>query len=259
MFLQLLAVRAITHQRQTGVRKGFQHGPDPFNLLFGRETTHVKQQSTPVVVIAQQPLTHGLAAQLGPEQIGVDPPLPQIGVLDPFVTQLLHHGGGGAEVEQGLIVRRLQQFPEQGLEHAHAVVLQILGQVGVIAGDQRDGFGLGQPDPPQSEHGWVHHMNQVGLEVVNGFRNGRPRQGQLQLGVERQRHGRHPNQPGSHVLIGTALRAEHDHLIAGIHQMLHRFGESGDDAVDLRQEGFGEEGDFQGETPIRNQEAVPMA
>ena len=35
MFLQLLAVRAIAHQRQTGVRKGFQHGPDPFNLFFG--------------------------------------------------------------------------------------------------------------------------------------------------------------------------------------------------------------------------------
>jgi hypothetical protein len=31
----------------------------------------------------------------------------------------------------------------------------------------------------------------------------------------------------------------------GIHQVFHRFGESSDDAIDFREEGFGEKGDFQ--------------
>ena len=68
-------------------------------------------------------------------------------MLDAVLAQLLDHGRGGAEVELGLVVGRLEQFPEQGLQHAHAVVLQVLGQVGVVAGHQGDALGFGQPDP----------------------------------------------------------------------------------------------------------------
>ena len=139
-----------------------------------------------------------------------------------------------------------EQFPQQGLEHAHAVVLQVFGQVGVVAGHQRVGLGFGQPDAAQAQHGRVDHVHQVGLEEVEGFGHRGPRQGQLELGVEGQRHGRHPHHLGPHVAGRRALRTEDQHLVAGRHQVLHRLGQPGDDPVDLGQEGFGEEGDFQG-------------
>ena len=86
-------------------------------------------------------------------------------------------------------------------------------------------------------------MDQVGGEGVEGFRHRGPRQGQLQLRIEGQGHGRHADHLGAQVGLRGPLRTEDDHLIAGGHQVLHRFGEPRHDAVHLRQEGFGEEGD----------------
>ena len=56
---------------------------------------------------------------------------------------------------------------------------------------------------------------------------------------------------------GQPFRTEHHHLVTGLHQMTHRLRQTGDDAIHLRQEGFGEEGDFQ--RRVADQEAVPMA
>ncbi len=89
-------------------------------------------------------------------------------------------------------------------------------------------------------------MNQIRLEAVDRFGDRRSRQGEFQFRVEGQRHGRHADHPGSHVLLRAAFRAEHHHLIPGLHEMPDRLGQTGDDAVDLGQEGFSEEGDFQG-------------
>ena len=191
-------------------------------------------------------MAHRIAAQLRTEQVGVDAALPQIGVLNPLLAQFLHHGCGGAEVEQGLVVGRLQQFPQQGFQHPHAVVLEVLGQMGVVAGDQGNRFAFGQPDATQAQHGRIDHMNQVRLEAVDRVGYGRPRQSQFEFGVEGERHGGNANQACPHVVLRTALGTEHHHLIARFHQMFHRFGETGDDAIHLRQEGFGEEGDFHG-------------
>ena len=246
MLFELLTVGPISDQGQPGVGQGFQHRPDAFDLLFSRQTAHVEQKRASVVVAAQQALTHGVTAELWSEQLGIHTALPQVGVLDSLLAQLLHHRCGGAEVEHGLVVGGLEQLPKQGLEHAHAVVLEIFGQMGVVAGDQGNPLGFGQPDAAQAEHGGVDHMNEVGLEAVDRVGDRRPRQGQLQFGVEGQGHGRYPHQLGAHVLLRAAFGAEHHHLITGLHQMLHRFGEPGDDAVDLGEEGFGEKGDFHG-------------
>ena len=89
-------------------------------------------------------------------------------------------------------------------------------------------------------------MDQIGLKRIDRVGHRRARQGQFELGIERQRHCRNADQACPHVLLWTALWAEDHHFIAGVHQMLHRLGQTGDDAIDLRQEGFGEEGDFQG-------------
>ena len=151
----------------------------------------------------------------------------------------------------------LQQLPQQRLEHAHAVVLEVFRQMGVVARDQGNVLALGQPDATKPEHGWIHHMDEVRLEGINRLRHRWAWQGQLQLGVKRQRHCWHADEPGTHVLVRTALRTEHDHLITGFDQMPHRFGETGDDAIDLGKEGLGEEGDFQRWSLI--QEAVPIA
>ncbi len=167
-------------------------------------------------------------------------------MLDALLAQLLHHGAGGAEVEAGLVVGGLEQFPQQGFQHAHAVVLQILGQVGVVTGDERIALRLRQPDAAQAEHGRVHHMHQIGLELLEGLRHSGAGQGQLQLRIEGQRHGRHPHHPRTHVLGRSALRAEDQHLIPQLHQVLHRLGQAGHNPVDLGQEGLGEEGDLQG-------------
>ena len=237
---------AIPHQGQTGIGQGFQHGADPFDLFFSGQASDVEQQCTAIVVPSQQLLAHRIAAQLRTEQVGVNPALPQIGVLNPLVAEFLHHGCGGAEVEQGLVVGRLQQFPQQGFQHPHAVVLEVLGEMGVVAGDQRNRFGFGQPDATKAQHGWIHDVNQVRLEAVDRFGYGRPRQGQFEFGVEGERHGWNADQASSHVVVRTALGTEDHHLITRLHQMFHRFGETGDDAIHLRQEGFGEEGDFHG-------------
>ena len=167
-------------------------------------------------------------------------------MLDPLLAQLLHHHCGGAEVEPSLVVGGLEQLPQQGFQHAHAVVLQVFGQVGVVAGHQGVGLGLGQPDAPEAQHRRVHHVDEVRLEAVQGFGHGRPRQGQFQFGVEGQRHGRHPHHLGPHVGLRGTLRAEDQYVVAGGHQVLHRLGESGDDPVNLGQEGLGEKGDLQG-------------
>ena len=74
--LQLLAVGAIAYQGQAGFRQGLQHGADPLDLLFGREAADVEEQVARVAVTAMEPLPHGRAGQLGPEQFGVDSPLP---------------------------------------------------------------------------------------------------------------------------------------------------------------------------------------
>ena len=148
-------------------------------------------------------------------------------------------------------MRCFQQLPKQRFEHAHAVVLKIFRQMGVIAGDEGDGFALGEPDASQTQNRWVDHVDQVWLEGIDGFGDRRPRQGQLQLWVERQGHGGNAHHLGSHVVAGCAFRTKHHHLISGIDQMLHRFGEPGDDAVDFGEESFGKEGDFQGFVPIR--------
>ena len=166
-------------------------------------------------------------------------------MLDALLAQLGHHRRGGAEVQLGLVVGHLQQFPQHRLKHPEAVVLQVLGQVGVIAGHQGIALGLRQPDPPQAQDGGVDHVHQVrakGLECV-GDRRARERQ--LELWIEGQGHGRNAHHLCAHVALGCPLGAENHHLIAGRHQVLHRFGEPGDDAINLRQEGLGEEGDFQ--------------
>ena len=90
-------------------------------------------------------------------------------MLDPLVAEFPHHGGGGAEIQAGLVVGRLEELPEQGFEHAHAVVLQVLGQMGVIARDQGIALGFGQPNTAQAQHRWVHHMDQIRVEALEGF------------------------------------------------------------------------------------------
>ncbi len=42
----------------------------------------------------------------------------------------------------------LEQLPQQGFEHAHPVMLEVFGQVGVITRHQGNPFGLRQPDAP---------------------------------------------------------------------------------------------------------------
>ena len=167
-------------------------------------------------------------------------------MFDPLGGQLLHHGGGGAEVELGLVVGGLEQFPEQGLQHAHAVVLEVFGQMGVVARHQGQVAGLGQPDAAQAQHRRVHHMHQIGSKALQCFGHRRPRQGQLELGVEGQGHGRHSHHLGAGVVVRGPLGAEDQHLVAGFHQVGQRLGEPRDNAVNLRQEGFGEEGNPHG-------------
>ena len=69
-------------------------------------------------------------------------------MFDPLRGQFVHHGGRGAEVQLGLVMGGLEQLPEQRFQHAHAVVLQVFGQVGVVAGHQGQVAGLGEPDAP---------------------------------------------------------------------------------------------------------------
>ena len=129
--------------------------------------------------------------------------------------------------------------------------------MGVIARHEGDVFALGQPDPAEAQHSGIHHVNQVGLERINGFRHRRPRQGQFEFGVEGQWHGGYADQPCSHVLVRAAFGAEHHHVIPSLHQMAHRLGQTGDDAIHLRQEGFSEEGDFHGVSRIRRRRRWP--
>ena len=246
MLLQLLAVGTIAHQGQPCIGKGLQHRADPFDLLLRGEAADVEQQRTTVVMAAEKPLAQLRAAQLGTEQLRVHTPLPQISVLNAFVAELLHHGGGGAQIQQGLVVGGLEHLPQEWLQHSQAVVLEVLGQVGVITRHQRDAFVLREPDAAETQHRRVHNVDQIGLKRIDRVGHCRARQGQFELGIERQRHRRNADQACPHVLIRTAFRAEDHHFIAGVHQMLHRLGQTGDDAIDLRQEGFGEEGDFQG-------------
>ena len=124
----------------------------------------------------------------------------------PFLAQFLHHGGGGAEIEQRLVVGRLEQFPEEGFKHPHAVVLEIFGQVGVVTRHQRNRFCFGQPDAAQAQHRRIHHMDQVRLEAVDRFGDGGSRKRQLEFGIERQWHRRNADQASSHVFLWASLR-----------------------------------------------------
>ena len=133
---------------------------------------------------AQQSLAHVGVTQLGSEEFGVDPALPQICVLNAFFTQFLHHGAGGAEVEKRLVVGGFEQFPQQGLQHPHPVVLEVFRQVGVVTGHQGNLLGFGQPDASKPQHRGIHHMNEVRLEAVDGIGHSGPRQGQLELRIE---------------------------------------------------------------------------
>ena len=116
-------------------------------------------------------------------------------------------------------------------------------QVGVVAGHQGEPAGAGQPDATQPKHGGIHHMHQIRLEPVQRLRHRWPRKGELELGIEGQWQGRHPHHPGSEEGLGSPFGTEDQHLIARRYQMLHRFGETGDDAVNLGQEGFREKSD----------------
>ena len=60
-------------------------------------------------------------------------------------------------------------------------------------------------------------MHQVGLEGINGLGDRWSWQGQLELGVKRQRHRRDAHHLGAHVMAGSSFWAEHHHLIAGFH------------------------------------------
>ena len=125
MLLQLLAVRTVSHQGESCLRECLEHGANPFDLLFGGQSADIEQQGTAVVVAPQQSLSHGVAAQFRSEQIGVDTPLPKVGVLNSLIAQLLHHGSGRAEVEQGLVVGGFEHFPQQRLQHPQAVMLEV--------------------------------------------------------------------------------------------------------------------------------------
>ena len=96
-------------------------------------------------------------------------------MLDALLAQLRHHRGGGAEVELGLVVGGLEQLPQHRLEHAETVVLQVFGQMGVVAGHQGIALGLGDPDAPQAQHRWIHHVHQIGVERFQRIRHHRPR------------------------------------------------------------------------------------
>ena len=191
VLLQLLAVGTIAHQGQPCIGKGLQHGADPFDLLLRGEAADVKQQRTTVVMAAEKPLAQLRAAQLGTEQLRVHTPLPQISVLNAFVAELLHHGGGGAQIQQGLVVGGLEHLPQEWLQHSQAVVLEVLGQVGVITRHQRDAFVLREPDAAETQHRRVHNVDQIGLKRIDRVGHRRARQGQFELGIERQRHRRH--------------------------------------------------------------------
>ena len=45
-------------------------------------------------------------------------------------------------------------------------MLQVFGQVGVVAGHQGQIAALGEPDAPQTQHRRVDHMHQIRAELL---------------------------------------------------------------------------------------------
>ena len=114
-------------------------------------------------------------------------------MLNALVAELLHHGGGGAQIQQGLVVGGLEHFPQERLQHSQAVMLEVFGQMGVIAGDQRNALVLREPDAAETQHRRVHNVDQIGLKRIDRLRHSWAWQGQFELGIERQRHCRYAN------------------------------------------------------------------
>ena len=71
---------------------------------------------------------------------------------------LLQQATGGQQQAVGLI--RVAEA---------AVLFQVFGQVGVMAGRQGNGFGFGQPDSSQPQNGGIHHVDHVRLEAEDSL------------------------------------------------------------------------------------------
>ncbi len=184
MLLKIGTGGAIADDREAGARKLVQQDPNPCYFFFGRKATDIEQQGA-IHFTGTQSRSHLCRGRAGVKQLRINTALPKRQPLNPVGAQLFDHRRRRTQIDPRLIVAPLQQRPKHPFQRTQAIVLQVLGQMGVIGGNQRDLHRLAVVQPPQPQHCRIDDMNNLGLKATQHPPNQGPRCCQSQFGVQR--------------------------------------------------------------------------
>ncbi|MFM2429469.1 MAG: hypothetical protein RLZZ511_682 [Cyanobacteriota bacterium] len=190
-----------------------------------------------------EPIAHFRAGQFRAEGFGVHTALPEVGAIDALGGEGFDHGGGGAEIELGLVVDGFEEVPEERFEGGEFVVLEVGGEVGVIGGEEGELPLTGVVDPGEADDGGVYHMDQIGVEGFEGFADRGPGKGEFEFGVEREGEAGDADDRDVVIFGEAVVGAEDLDGVALAVEVGDGVFEAGNDAVDFGEVGFGEESD----------------
>ena len=216
------------------------------DLLLRGEAPHEHQQ-----LLLRMPLGEALAhlggGEVRMEGLRVHAAPHHVEVLDALGGELGAHrlGGGDVDVGQGMVAPDLP--PHRALApRPRPVQVQVAGDVGVIARDQRDPLAVRGERPRGGQQQRLRGMDHVRVEAADDAVHGGVGQREAPMLVERQGHGPDPHHPRAVMLGHAELRSDDHDLVAEIPEPFDGVAQARHHAVDGGQEGLRDDRDLHG-------------
>ena len=210
--------------------------------LLRRLPSHVDEQEIFGMTVGQ-PVAHLRVYRARGEEICVHATFPPANPLEAMFLQFVAHVGGSAEVDVGAVVQAAHVAPQKRVDEAEAEVFSVAGHVRVVGGEQGQVQPAGDIDAKRAQHHGVDGVDDVGLELLRHLPDAPAREVDAQFWIKGNRRTAHAHDLGAGELSGPAWRAEQDDLMPLFVEPAQHELKNADDAVDLRQKGFGEDGD----------------
>jgi hypothetical protein len=244
VILESFAVRSIANQGKPGVGKGFKEGSETLKVLLRREAPYIQQKGALGVALSEA------RAHLGRttgrmKEIGINPAWPEGDSLNSMFGQLLNHGDRGAQVHSCPVVAGAENLPNMWFEESQAIVMKILGKIGVVGDDYRQMQGAAVfpttiVETGYSQEGGFDDVENVRLEIGDNPSHGGARKGKTEFRVKDERPAFHAHDTGMLEFGEAALRRKDEDFVAEAFELFDCLAERGDDSVDFGDECFSE-------------------
>ena len=246
VLLEMLVVGTTADQGEAGGGVGHENWFEAFDFFFRGKAADIQEQRVLWVSFGEAG-AHFRGAAHGLESICVDAAGPQSEAFDSMLLQLLEHGDRGAEIEGCAIMAFAQNGPDPRLHEAKTVVMEVLGQIGVVGDNQGQMEGSAVLSatviqPGNAQQGWVGDVDEVGLKFDDGPAYGSVGKCKAKLRIDEERVALGADDAGLLKVVETAIRGKDKDLVAKFFQLVDSLAEGGDDAVHFGDEGFSEEG-----------------